>query len=370
MLKPNIRPSTIDGIKRLAKQLKKDSGTRHAAALNASAIKAGYQNFAHAKNALVNQSRGRPYPLYLTRYWHDRDTHQIGRETLRIDLTIPLLDLCPKRDLHLLRGLGGRLVADDHIVSDRLNHSQWRAREEICKAARTLQFMEATGLQPSRDFDAAYPDGAHRSKLPGCDHVTEWIDPGTGQFILADEPYPKAHLSDERARWALTHNRHIRAAAWPGMYYPYATSLYIVTDASTGFDIDGLMTKIDRLPKPVIAEEWPGESAPDHSTFLSPMAKDANSVRRAKSKATIVCRPTKLTVPYGGAFGNQPRKPRAAMPLAAHIQAGSIIKAVLSSAEKPWSVNSRMDKIRSRLEDWMGVELGRNEPEGFDFFAV
>lgn len=47
-----IHPTTLVGIKRLAKQLKSARGITHAAALNEAAKAAGFQNFANAQRNL------------------------------------------------------------------------------------------------------------------------------------------------------------------------------------------------------------------------------------------------------------------------------------------------------------------------------
>jgi hypothetical protein len=47
-----IRPTTMVGIRRLAKQIKKAKGVTHAEALDQAAVAAGYQNFRHARRML------------------------------------------------------------------------------------------------------------------------------------------------------------------------------------------------------------------------------------------------------------------------------------------------------------------------------
>lgn len=47
-----LRPTTIQGIKSLAKRLKKDRGITHSEALNAAAVQAGFGNYRHAQNEL------------------------------------------------------------------------------------------------------------------------------------------------------------------------------------------------------------------------------------------------------------------------------------------------------------------------------
>lgn len=48
-----VIPKTIDGIKRLAKFIKKRDGIKHHEALNKAAEQAGFRNFKHAQNALL-----------------------------------------------------------------------------------------------------------------------------------------------------------------------------------------------------------------------------------------------------------------------------------------------------------------------------
>ena len=93
-----IRPSTLDGIKRLAKSLKVERGIQHVRALDDAAQAAGFQNFRHASNVLQaaapKAERPRPgYCTFLTAYWKDREGGGSGRETLTIWLSAPWAEL-------------------------------------------------------------------------------------------------------------------------------------------------------------------------------------------------------------------------------------------------------------------------------------
>lgn len=48
----NKSHSTLEGIKRMAKRIKKEKGVKHSDALNEAAKVAGYENFKHAQNKL------------------------------------------------------------------------------------------------------------------------------------------------------------------------------------------------------------------------------------------------------------------------------------------------------------------------------
>jgi hypothetical protein len=81
------RPSTIDGIKRLAKRIKAAKGIQPATALDEAAKLAGFNNFAHAAHHLPNASVGasgaheNPPPIEETRPESRSDFHQKTRAT-------------------------------------------------------------------------------------------------------------------------------------------------------------------------------------------------------------------------------------------------------------------------------------------------
>lgn len=49
-----VPPSTLDGIKRLAKKIKKDRAIKHIEALDVASRLSGYQNFRNAQHALAD----------------------------------------------------------------------------------------------------------------------------------------------------------------------------------------------------------------------------------------------------------------------------------------------------------------------------
>ena len=52
--KSSVHPTTLPGIKRAAKTIKRERGISHAEALDATAQAAGYQNFRHARNSMAS----------------------------------------------------------------------------------------------------------------------------------------------------------------------------------------------------------------------------------------------------------------------------------------------------------------------------
>lgn len=372
MLIDGPRPTTLVGVKRLAKQLKKTNGIKHSDALDLAAKSADCVNFRHAQRTLPASgfARSKPYVL-LTIYWSDKKQgHRCGRETLWIELPMPILDLCPKSALKYVRGFGNlRMVAGDHFVCDDIAHTREYARDRLCAAERSLRFMEHTGLQPNRDR-RNYPRILDTDKLPNIDHSTDWVDPANGQFVLIDEPYGNAPDDSNRAAWATRNGWRLEKASWPGMYRPYDCDLYVGIDTRSGYDVDALMEKISAMPEPVVSENWTGESVPSWETFLSPMAKTKQDERRARCKGMIYPSPSKATVPYNYNPGCSRRRPVGELGIDGHVQAGRVIKAVMSSQYSPGGVYTRLNSLRSELEDWLSLEIDRGQLDGPEFFEV
>ncbi|MGF7170809.1 hypothetical protein FHS91_002497 [Sphingobium xanthum] len=358
MLIEDIRPSTIAGIKRLARRISKAEGVPHKEALERAARAASFENLKHAKAVLAAASRPPAHQLFLTAYWTDRETYAIGRETLEIWLSKPLLDLCTKSEMRIVRGLSGlRLAAPDHLLEDMMCQSQDFARDQLCQAARALRFMEATGLRPCDDRRQRESAARLDTDLPRKDHGSGWLDPATDSFVLVDEPYSDAKVSDERADWARRNGWQIRAAVWPGMYFPYRCALFVAVDTARGLDFEALMQRINALPDPVTTVDWSGVSVADHRLFCTPLTLSSQDRRRAKAKGTINPRSSSKTVPFHRSFIGAARKPNGKLSLAGHEAAGRMIAAVLQSRHKPWAVNEQMDKLCSILVDWLYADV-------------
>ena len=120
-----IRPSTMDGIKRLAKSIKVERRMRHLLALDAAAQAAGYQNFRHAGNVLSGRlptvARRPRHPVYLTAYWKDKESGSSGRETLLLELPCPWGALITPAQLENHRALVHfRVEGPDHLAREHL----------------------------------------------------------------------------------------------------------------------------------------------------------------------------------------------------------------------------------------------------------
>jgi hypothetical protein len=371
MLNENTRPSTIGGIKRLAKQIKKSSGIPHHEALDSAARTASFENFAHARNQLGRlRAQGPTQQLFFTSYWYDRNERRIGHEVVEIEISKPLLQMLSKNEIKGVKGLGKfRLAVSDHLVDDFVARSQETSRDRICQAVRALRFIEATGLKPNRNVAQSYPDGSYQNKPPQADHSTHWYDPATGQTILIDEPYLAATVDSERAEWAKRHNWHLQASTWPGMHYPGMTHLFVATDASSEFDFQSLMNNIDSIPNPLTIENWSGESLNGHDAFYSPLCLTENDKKRAVAEGTKYRTASKKTLPmrtWGAPFNE--RRPNAVMPVKSHQLAAKLLNALQQSSAKPNAVNTRLSSIKNDLNDWFFSEHKKSVTDKFELF--
>ncbi|NTX92257.1 MULTISPECIES: hypothetical protein [unclassified Pseudomonas] len=201
----SVQPSTLDGIKRRAKDIRKQNQISHFDALELAAQQAGFQNFQHARHVIEQNvlplPLNRSYPVYLSAYWRDTSTKpsKAGLEIIRIELPQPLLAFLQKNQIGRTRNLHGFfLESDDHLEMRSDNESQTWAREQLYKAALTLQFIEATGLRPvtnQRQRNAM----EHMHALPNNDHDSEWVN-SSGDWIYLDEPYEHAKKQPELDR--------------------------------------------------------------------------------------------------------------------------------------------------------------------------
>ncbi|MCB1455827.1 MAG: DUF5623 domain-containing protein [Nitratireductor sp.] len=363
MLNGNVRPKSLIGIKRLATELRTKVGTKHAEALDTAAKFAGYENYREARKDLLTAHQiGCGSSVLLTRYWIDEnDGHRRGRETLKIELSRDILDICSKKDLKYVRGFRDlRMVADDHFVSDTLAPSQKNAREQLCTAERSLRFMEYTSLQPDREFRKRRNNYKIAKTLPNIDHPSYWLDPKTGQSILVDEPYQRAFNETSRSEWAKQNKCEVFKSSWPGMYNPYSCSIFLIFFDQQKYISKIFIEKVNKIPAPLIAENWEGESSNSWTTFLSPLATTAQDARRARCRGTIFPKSSSNTEPYNFNLGSYHRRPIGQLGIEGHIEAGREIKAILD-CDVPSGVFRRLNIIRSTLEEWMLAELSSRE---------
>lgn len=257
----NLRPTTRSGIKSLAREIKK-SGSKYNQALDMASQQAGFQNWADAHRSLNEISMPRrtpasPHRARFVAYWRDFQAKQSGVEEIELSLSRPLSELIKvERAMRAAYVSGFTNEGGGWLVDRSLRcWCQGVAVGEIETAARTLQFIDHTGFRPSYSRKNLRPGGL---VIPGRDHLTAWFDPIARKHVLVDEPYGLKGLDNERASWALRHNRQILKPNWKGMHNPTGgTEAYLI--AETGYDLVGLSKLLDSMPA---ESKWKRDSRP------------------------------------------------------------------------------------------------------------
>lgn len=373
-----IRPSTMDGIKRLAKSLKVERGIQHTQALDAAAQAAGFQNFRHAGNVLRAASqtaRSRTgHRVFLSSYWKDRDGGGTGRETLSIWLSVPWGDLITAHQLRNHRALVDfRAEGPDHLAREHLNSSQSAARRAVCAAARVLHFMDATKLHPSKSHSRVFPGGRASNAVPGRNHYSIWYDRQTKRFLFVDEPYEMAVESKrlEREAWSKGHGFAIVKPEWAGMYAPDVGSrLYLIADQTKGIPLEPIAAALDKLPSPIVEAAWDGESAPMTPFFVSPGTIAKAAAAGDNPKTPRKQNGQRNSVGYVQTFVGPQRRPKGRMPIEAHAQVGCLLKSVLKDTYHRKGVYNRVDAIRGELDEWTQREYNHAELPNEQFFDL
>ncbi|MGO4127903.1 hypothetical protein AB4Z01_26145 [Inquilinus sp. YAF38] len=249
-----IQFSTIDGLKRAAKKVKRETGMTHAQALDHIARAGGFQNFIHASRNVGEAKPAPRFPVTISQYWFDRKSKTRGTENLTIHLSQPLTDLVR---LHHLKGyLGGaQLQGENHLYGYDKGDDQDHARKLTCRLARALQFMDATGLKPSTG-KRFYPNSDWYNRPPGVDHDHGWYDPRTKTHLFTDEPYGiDQQTQAERAIWCERHGFDLLRSSRASIY-GYGTELYLIAKRDTALDLKALLAKLEASPPPISEKDW------------------------------------------------------------------------------------------------------------------
>ncbi len=361
----SIRPSSVDGIKQLAKKISREQNIPHTRALDDASRQAGFENFVHAKRQLLGAVAPHGFPIFLSIHWvaprrrKDEprpDGPWAGREILRVELSRPLPEIVAKHRVGHGRGLHGfRMEYEDHLEYRTNVEGLDTARDRLLAAVRSLRFMEATGLQPvsTKKYDAI---SRALAELPGHDHPSDWFDPLTEGYVYLDEPYAGANENRavERERWLeLNGLKIITPPDWEGIYYAgECTPSLISPDGALLHRVAGALAKVKAVIKP---ETWPHETGMCNDDFISPKRQADVKPRRHRPGPSWGER--NGATPYGGEPGIRSRwRPTKAMPLDLHQQLGPLVAGLASSTLFSHRVHRNLSGIRSDLEDWSLME--------------
>ncbi|WP_028452990.1 DUF5623 domain-containing protein [Chitinilyticum aquatile] len=356
----SIRPSTVDGIKQLAKKIRRERNITHTIALDEASRQAGFENFVHARRQLEQPL----YPVYLTVHWtlpqSEPGELRAGREIWRIDLNRPLPDIIAKHRVRAARGLAGfRMEYEDHLEHRTDTKGQDLARQVLLSAARALRFIEVTGLQPVST--QKHRDCLRQlARVPGRDHQSQWFDPLTGACLMLDEPYENLvrHVAEDRQRWLDHHQFKEASLAWEGIHRPGECSPRMLgDDADLLQRIAVRVAKLKPISMPAI---WPHETSPYGDEFTSPKRQADANPRRPRPGP--IQHPRKHTVPYGGAPGIPSEwRPKKAMPFELHQQLGPLMHSLSSGFTS--RVTTKLRRVHTKLEDWVILEHKHEHPD-------
>jgi hypothetical protein len=364
-----IRPTTLEGIKRLAKSLKVERRVQHVQALDVASQAAGFQNFRHASNALrtgpAPEQEIHGYRVFLSAYWEQRESGASGRETLTIWLSSPWTNLITPLQLKNHPALAGfRKDGPDHFVHERQQNSRPHARNYVCAAARVFYFMDATKLRPSQGYSRVFPGGDTGNEIPWLDHESVWYDRNTKRYLIADEPYEPAAEGwrSEREDWAKKHGFVIVKPEWAGMYAPdIGSRLYLIADKTKGIPLSPVAAALEKLPAAIVASTWNGESAPMKPLFVSPGTIAKAAAVKEKPETPNKLKSQRNSVEYVQTFVGPQRRPVGRMPIESHAEAGRLLKSVLVVACKRKGVYKRLNSIRCELDEWAMREFSDDE---------
>lgn len=359
MLNEEVRPTSMVGIKRLAKAFKSSRKIPHSLALDEAARSAGFENFRHALAKLPPSAAvSAPAPrhrLFLSAFWKVQSGAERGHELVWVDLSTGWGNLVTRPQMLAQRSLV-RLApdAEDHLSYRHTFTSQSAARRALCAAVRTFHFMDATKLRPTNAHSRVFPGGRSENAIPGRDHYGSWYDPETKGYVFVDEPYEPAaqHLAVERAAWAARHDYDVVRPDWPGMYNPGGdggSRLYLVASRKKSPDLEYLAAALDRLPPALLEADWNGISSNAMERFKSP-AELRRTAQPALQKA-VVPRPPRKTVV------RVPEPPKSGrMSIETHEEVGRKLKSVMAHTHRRDGVYKRLNSVRSELDDWIQRE--------------
>lgn len=345
-------PSTLKGIKNLAKRIGRDQKIPHHDALDVAAQSAGYENFNHAKNTIEQG----PIPhrmIYLTSYWSDVESGESGRITIGVPLNRPVGDFLKP---HQVRGdnryiAGFKLEFTDHLEAIH-DDSQSGALQNLKAAARTIQLMECTGLRGARHDFPKNVIPLFR-KLRGADHTSAWSVPGNPEkWVVIDEPY---NIFDREA-WAKAFGLHAATARWIGLHLGGVTitTVFTATESYTN-EIFSVLKKIAANDQNLITL-----NASYDSVFTSPARAAARKVRKPRPMPVKPGVVKGSSIAYGGMPGERTEwRPARPLSISMHREIGPRIEAVGDSGI-PSKAYPALLSVKFTLQSWFYEEHGKD----------
>ena len=373
MTNVTVHPSTLEGIKRLAKTIKREQGIPHTKALDAAARLANYENYRHAQKQIeagVNDAAASTghYDIYISAYWRDK-AKKSGRETLRIRLPKPLSQIV--RPNHLYGSFAHfRIDADDHLETSDDIRDQETARNLVNKASLTLHFMTTTGLTNKGGSRGESMRDRARG-MPKQDHAASWMDAVTQVEVLTDEPYTHnaTGLLAERALWLEKQGLFISTTSWCGMYSPGHAPLFLISDDKAY--LDTITKRLDALKYSAPEGSWQGESGPFTPPFMSP-SRLASGKKKKNRPAPIIGGVVRNgALPFQMTPWTPPMwRPAERMAFEKHREVAALLKGLIVMSPAPERAMRNITNVRCQLDEWVQREFTKEEMPDDAFFGL
>lgn len=361
-----LTPTTIDGVKRLAKRLKKAHGLKHAVALDRAAIQAGFLDF---RDACKAGSAPAAFEVRITGHFSEDGIRKTMVTHVRIGRGVRSF-LRPQDIRCCERFHQMSIAADDHLEAYFGRSKESYVRHRMAKSARALQFMDATGLKPSSaEIYPRHTYGTGR-RLPGQDHAITWRDPETKALVMMDEPYGDVNrVHSGREAWARQNGYTIRRLDWGGTYFPEGGSVCdLVSHDEKGFPVETILERMTHAG-PCFREDTASWVLHD-GTFTDPTPGEL-AERNAREEVRTVRRRLQ-TAPRNGTsltYGSGQKRPAGSLSLERHGQIGKILREAACVALERRGARAAISSLRSMLEDWADAET-EGKLSSQDLFAL
>lgn len=365
----NLHFERIEKLKTFAKINGPRLEMTHSQALEFTAKLAGFKNFAEAKKTLTSSRVPRRYEVYLSATHHVTSDDEMWSTAIRVRLSRPLDQLIKARHYSFHRSLRDFMrVASDHLELGTVCSEASTAMIELVHAARTLQFMDATGLVPATPIlisptDKACPDlrMTEDESLPGSDHRSRWFHQKSRRYIDLDEPYTDSvsHLHQARQDWAERNDWSVVRVNWRGIYFPERIKeVYLITHNKLGYPAANILPILNGMPSP-ITETNCDLAYSDKIRFKSP-AQHALDISPFEHKASSQSRKAVTTSTY---YGAPIERPEGKLPTEVHQELGRVLLSI-NEAARTNQFKLELDIVLDLLSEWASEEEEGEDDDG------
>lgn len=244
---------TLETLKRLARKIKRERDIPHFEALNLAAQRFGFANYTHARRALEEEALDPRSTILVSARARTNGSRAWVSSRIEVQIGKSLSELAIRK---YLRGYlcGCRVASENHIELEPFDNNILDvsvARNYVRQVARTLQFMDATGLKPS-GAKRIYPGGGYWNRPPLADHDSGWYHPDSKAYLLLTEPYPRrlALNSPDQRQWEEKHKFSCQRLDW-GSIYSDRTEAYILASDKFSETMGAVIRKLSNYSRPV-----------------------------------------------------------------------------------------------------------------------